>query len=44
MPESITYTSRLFADDTIVYRKVESEDDHEMLQNNLKALEEWESK
>ena len=44
MPESITSTSRLFADDTIVYRKVESEDDHQLLQNDLKALEEWESK
>ena len=27
-----------------MYRKVESEDDHQMLQNDLKALEEWESK
>ena len=44
MPECITSTSRLFADDTIVYREVRCDEDRLALQADLKALEEWEDK
>ena len=44
MPECITSTSRLFADDTIVYREVRCDDDRQALQDDLKALEQWEQK
>lgn len=42
MPECISSTSRLFADDTIVYRPVASKKDCQALQNDLQSLERWE--
>ena len=42
MPECISSTSRLFADDTIVYRPVASEGDCHALQRDIQALEQWE--
>ena len=44
MPDCISSTSRLFADDTIVYREVKGEADREALQQDLVALEAWEAK
>ena len=44
MPECIDSHSRLFADDTIVYRTIESSNDCSLLQADLHALEEWEQK
>jgi hypothetical protein len=43
MPECISSTSRLFADDTIVYRPVSNEGDCQILQKDLQALERWET-
>ena len=34
---------RLFADDSAMYRKIQSQRDHEILQKDIKALEKWES-
>ena len=42
MPDCIQSKARLFADDTIVYRTIEGEKDSRQLQDDLKALEEWE--
>ena len=44
MPETISSQSRLFADDTIVYRSIKSQDDCIQLQKDLESLEKWESK
>ena len=44
MPECISSTSRLFADDTIVYRQVKCDEDRQALQQDLVALEAWEAK
>ena len=38
MPEDITSTPRLFADDTVIYN---SADNHKVLQDDLKRLESW---
>ena len=35
---------RLFADDSIVYRKIESQEDHIILQKDLETLADWSSK
>ena len=42
IPECIQSNARLIADDTIVYRTIEAEEDSRQLQNDLEALEEWE--
>jgi len=44
MPECITSSCRLFADDTIVYREVTCEADALLLQTDLDALQRWEKK
>ena len=44
MPESVKSMSRLFADDSIIYREVTSPDSCQQLQDDLKALEDWERK
>ena len=44
MPESITSNCRLFADDSIVYREIESPQDTTCLQEDLASLERWEDK
>lgn len=43
LPDSLKSRTRLFADDTIVYLTINSESDPEILQNDLKKLEQWES-
>ena len=35
---------RLFADDSLLYRQIDSNKDYEILQNDLNKLEQWESK
>ena len=44
MPECITSQTRLFADDTIVYRHINTQRDCDKLQEDMHALEEWEEK
>ena len=44
LPESVTSKVRLFADDCLLYREINSFDDHLKLQNALKQLEVWASK
>ena len=44
MPENISSTTRLFADDSLVYRVIHSKEDQHKLQEDLTRLEEWESK
>ena len=44
MPEQISSTCRLFADDTIVYREINSVEDTAQLQEDLAALECWEKR
>ena len=44
MPEQISSTCRLFVDDTIVYREINSVDDTAHLQKDLAALECWEKR
>ncbi|KAK7095258.1 hypothetical protein V1264_006690 [Littorina saxatilis] len=39
----VSSTTRLFADDTIVYRLIAAASDHAALQSDLQRLEEWES-
>ena len=42
LPESVSSRVRLFADDAILYRTVNSQDDSFALQRDLEGLEEWE--
>ena len=42
MPEKISATSRLFADDSLVYRIIRSKKDHALLQEDLDKLQDWE--
>ena len=39
--DSINSTIRLFADDSVVYRQMNSPDDHRILQEDLEKLVEW---
>jgi hypothetical protein len=41
--KNIKSTVRLFADDTILYRKIQNHNDATLLQKDLKELEKWES-
>lgn len=43
LPEGIRSTVRLFADDTIMYKPIDSPSDAESLQDDLNKLAEWES-
>ena len=43
LPEQVTATSRLFADDCLLCRKIKSSEDTNILQKDLDALEQWES-
>ena len=43
LPECVTSSVRLFADDCLLYRKVKSLKDQEILQEDLKKLEIWAS-
>ena len=42
MPEKISSTTRLFADDSLVYRIIKSKEDQTLLQEDLDKLQEWE--
>jgi hypothetical protein len=44
LPDCVKSCTRLFADDCIVYRAIETEADTRVLQEDLKELEKWESK
>ena len=44
MPEGIRSTVKLFADDSLVYRKISNKRDCEELQQDLDRLQEWEKK
>lgn len=44
LPECVSSMCSLFADDCLVYRKIKSERDIEILQNDLTSLELWASK
>ena len=44
LPESLGSTVRLFADDSLLYMTIRSQADTEILQNDLKKLENWEEK
>ena len=39
--QNITSKLRLFADDTLLYREIKSQEDAHLLQENLTKLEEW---
>jgi hypothetical protein len=43
LPEQVTATARLFADDCLLYRKIKSSEDTNILQKDLDALQHWES-
>ena len=42
LPECVSSTVRLFADDCLLYREIKSEDDSKKLQEDLAQLEQWE--
>jgi hypothetical protein len=42
LPTSVKSEMRLFADDTIIYRQIKTQDDCDALQRDLKSLESWE--
>ena len=44
MQEHVNSKCRLFADDSIMYREVKSEDDCDSLQKDLNSLHEWETR
>ena len=44
LPLSLTSTTRLFADDSLVYRQIRDRNDCLRLQDDLTALEDWEAK
>ena len=41
LPSNVKSATRLFADDTIVYRKVQTETDADILQDDLDDLQKW---
>ena len=41
-PKGVNSTVRLFADDTVIYREISSEEDHHTLQADLDTLVQWE--
>ena len=41
LPEAVKSQVRLFADDCLIYREINTFDDHNTLQEDLKSLEEW---
>ena len=43
LPEQVTATAPLFADDCLLYRKIKSSEDTNILQKDLDALQQWES-
>ena len=43
LPEKVTSTSRLFADDTLLHRLIKEAEDKQSLQKDLESLEKWEA-
>ena len=43
LPDWVTSRARLFADDCIIYRKIQTQDDCKQLQRDLYSLAQWES-
>ena len=43
LPDCVNSQVRLFADDTVVYRKIKNSSDESMLQKDLSNLEKWEN-
>ena len=43
LPEQVTATVRLFPDDCLLYRKIKSSEDTNILQKDRDALQQWES-
>ena len=41
LPQTVKSQVRLFADDCLLYREINDQNDHHTLQNDLKNLEEW---
>ena len=44
LPDCVKSQVRLFADDCLIYRQIKTQKDHQILQNDLKELENWASK
>ena len=44
MPDQVSSTIRLFADDALLYRRINTTDDAKILQRDLDALQTWENK
>ena len=44
LPDSVSSSVRLFADDCLLYRTIKTQEDHLKLQNDLISLEKWASK
>ena len=44
LPDCVKSQVRLFADDCLIYREIKTQKDHQILQNDLKALENWAAK
>ena len=42
LPKNVTSTTRLFADDSLLYRRIRTTEDHRILQEDLNRLETWE--
>ena len=42
LPKNVTLTTKLFADDSLVYRRIRTTEDHRILQEDLSRLETWE--
>jgi hypothetical protein len=42
LPEKVSSTSRLFADDSLLYRKIKTPEDSIILQDDLNRLQKWE--
>lgn len=41
LPQAVSSSLKLFADDSVIYRKINTVDDHVILQNDLRQLERW---
>ena len=42
LPDNVSSTTRLFADDSLLYRRIRTEEDRRILQEDLSRLEAWE--
>ena len=44
LPDCVKSQVQLFADDCLIYRQIKTQKDHQILQNDLKELENWAAK